>query len=96
MNISLFLIMTSKNDIKDYADTFLGNLNPENYCNNVFKVKAQHLHGTIPTSSDIPFEISYHTGKEKSSGNVTDNTNTVYYMKLYVKNVNGSHTLLIH
>ena len=77
--------MTSKNDIKDYADTFLGNLNPENYCNNVFKVKAQHLHGTIPTSSEIPFEIKYHAGKEKNSGTITDNKNTVYYMKLYVR-----------
>ena len=96
MNISLFLILTSKKEIKDFADTFLSKLKPENYRDNVFEVDPQHLHGTIPTSSDIPFEISYHTGKEKSSGNVTDNTNTVYYMKLYVKNVNGSHTLLIH
>ena len=56
----------------------------------MFKVDLQHLHGTIPTSSSIPFEIKYHAGKEKNSGNVTDNENTVYYMKLYVKNVNGS------
>ena len=87
------MILTNKQEVIDYADTFLSNLNPENYRNDVFKVNAQHLHGTIP---EIPFEIRYHACKEKNSGNVTDNKNTVYYMKLYVKNVNGSHILLIH
>ena len=71
-------------------------IKPENYRNNLFEVDLQHLHGTIPTSSRIPFEIKYHAGKEKNSGNVIDNKNTIYYMKLYAKDVNGSHTLLIH
>ena len=82
--------------MKRYADRFLKKLNPENYCDNVFEVDVQHLHGTIPTSSAVPFEISYHAGKEKSSGNVTDNKNIVYYMKLYIKNCNGHRYFLAH
>ena len=35
MNISLFLILTSKKEIKDFADTFLSKLKPENYRDNV-------------------------------------------------------------
>ena len=96
MNISLFFILTSKKEIIEFAAEFLKKLNPENYCDNVFGVDPQHLHGTIPTSSRIPFEISYHAGKEKNSGNDTDNKNTVYYMKLYAKHVSGSPYLLIH
>ena len=79
------MILTNKKEIKDYAGTFLSNLKPENYRDNVFEVDPQHLHGTIPTSSEIPFEIKYHAGKEKNSGTITDNKNTVYYMKLYVR-----------
>ena len=79
------MILTNKKEIKDYAGTFLSNLKPENYRDNVFEVDPQHLHGTIPTSSEIPFEIKHHAGKEKNSGTITDNKNTVYYMKLYVR-----------
>ena len=78
------------------ADKFVSNLKQENYRNNLFEVAPQHLHGTIPISSEIPFEIKYHAGKEENSGNVTDNKNTVYYMKLYAKNVNGFPSPLIH
>ena len=96
MNISLFFILTSKKEIIEFAAEFLKKLNPENYCDNVFGVDVRHLHGTIPTSSAIPFEIRYHAGNEKSSGNVTDNKNTVYYMKLYIKNCNGHRYFLAH
>ena len=82
--------------MKAFATQFLENLNPKNYRDNVFGVDVRHLHGTIPTSSAIPFEIRYHAGKEKNSRNVTDNKNTVYYMDLYVKNCNGLRYLLAH
>ena len=58
----------------------------------MFQVNPQHLYDTTPTSIDVnlPFEIKYRSGKEKSSNNI------VYYIELYARKVKNYGTLLIH